>query len=755
MQATLPANDPASNSAPPAPCVTTQGFVPVQAIDAPQGLPLDQGATSPALFWPLPYGTCRVSSGGATDGANAPVDGVILGGPQSSSPPGVPSGPVQFSFAAVGSPNSAPKPGGKKGGGKGGGQGKGQVHVPQLPLGGTPGPAGQPATPVATVPMPGTPGNQVVASMSHAPTVLPPKQGPAGNPSNGNPKNKPPKPAAQVQASVAQSQVAAIQGSVTNPAPKPGAVPLHGHPVLAQSRHAAYQRLHQAWIHKLGEVLSAGSGNVLLYDIGGGRMGLESLHVLLPRIVSAAGPNACRVFAHVSTPAAASGDLGRSSSIRPALDKLNSVATNESKNVTTGCVNFCEHRLGDCTCTAGFGTVLPISVHSLYYIQEWEWVAFAERVGGSVEVACAIHRPSESGLIPADTPEFIWLSAKEAPQFYGWHERLLSGVRRILLNDPVVTMAPLGQAGTVYQHPVCNWLQFGGKHISPFSAAVDHWTRDWNQFVLFLMMVMVLVSTALLWWWAVTDAFEYVWNVINYMHSFYRFHARYHFLLDFPGGWIPYRLLKWWMCRTPEFNYFPFSLLCLQVLLVVFGVVSSRWIVHSSRDPGLFTTHTITFTHRSSLGPDGGDPLVDILDLVVGAPRPLEPFSFGDVTVEPELFRQALTILLSSEGMSRAADRTTASLLRRYHYSISRTTASVNLALSKAGLIRSGNEASGSGSGSTPPSLPQSSGRMRSALGQLTVNVWPRTVAFFLIKGVLLYALAQTVLPSGASGWWV
>lgn len=218
---------------------------------------------------------------------------------------------------------------------------------------------------------------------------------------------------------------------------------------------------------------------------------------------------------------------------------------------------------------------------------------------------------------------------------------------------------------------------------------------------------------------------------------------------------MPYRLLKWWMCRTPEFNFFPFSLLMLQIFVVVFGVVSSRWFVYSSRHPGLFTTHTLSFTHRSSLGPSGGDPLVDILDVVVGPPRPLEPFTFGDVTVEPELFRQALTILLSSEGMTRAADRTTASLLRRYHYSISRTTASVNLALTKAGFIRAGNEALGQGSGSTPHTPPPTSGRMRSVLGQLTVNVWPRTVAFFLIKVMLLYALVLTFLPSDASGWWV
>lgn len=146
-----------------------------------------------------------------------------------------------------------------------------------------------------------------------------------------------------------------------------------------------------------------------------------------------------------------------------------------------------------------------------------------------------------------------------------------------------------------------------------------------------------------------------------------------------------------------------------------------------------------------------GDPIVDILELHIGDPRQLEPFSFGTVAVQPELFRQALSILLSSDGMERASGRTVASLLRRYHYSVARTQASVNSALQIAQRMRSGD---GQASGSVSPSPPVRSSRLQSVLAGLRVNVWPRVVAFLLIKSLVIYALVMFFLPAAEPSWW-
>lgn len=354
--------------------------------------------------------------------------------------------------------------------------------------------------------------------------------------------------------------------------------------------------------------------------------------------------------------------------------------------------------------------------------------------------------------MPPDMPEFAWITPQQAPELFTWQDRLVSTIRQYTLHDPMVAMAPVSHAGTVYRHPICNWLKFGGKHISPVTTWLDHWTRDWNQAFLFIMVLMLALALSIIYAAALCDMISYVWNVANYVLAYNALVRRYGWLQDVPMvGGIAFRLVKWWSVQAPTLTTPAVMLVWLQALAVVFGIVGARAIAYSSRDPGLFTTHTLSFIHRTSLGQEGGDPIVDILELHIGNPRQLEPFSFGTVAVQPELFRQALSILLSSDGMERASGRTVASLLRRYHYSVARTQASVNSALQIAQRMRSGDDQA---NGSGPLSPPVRSSRLQSVLAGLRVNVWHRVVAFLLIKSLVIYALVKFFLPAAEPSWW-
>jgi len=501
-------------------------------------------------------------------------------------------------------------------------------------------------------------------------------------------------------------------------------------------------------------------GKVLLYDIGGGAAGMEHAVSSIRRLAGLCPEKAQHFVLHVASPVLSNEDIGRRHRISNIAEQLRFVHPGgtpgalDAPTLNDGLVQVCEHTLGTCSCFMGYQTVVAISVHSLYYLEEWELLRFSKELGGAATITAAIHRPSEGGMLPVDTPEFAWVGARDC-EVFGWHERLLSWVRGKTLGDPYVAMVPLSHAGTVYVHPQCTWLRFGGKHLSAVTSFLDHWTREWSA--LFLLMVVALLSAVafislLAAGW---DCVIFLWDTIWWCQQYNDLQRHYGWISDVPlVGGVWYRLLLWWFLRPPRLTTPAVLAVVFEALGVVATFFSARALAYSSREPGFLTTATLSFIHRTSLGQREGDPIVDVIELYVGPPRPLSNFTFGNVSVQPEMLRQAMAILLSADGVERSGERVTASLLRRFGYSTSRTLATVQLANRRVAAMRATLSGDQMESGARAPHPVGNSLPLQSALARLNRATWRQAVVFSMTLLALRYVFVTWFLRAVAPGWW-
>jgi len=528
------------------------------------------------------------------------------------------------------------------------------------------------------------------------------------------------------------------------------------------SRTAAYEYLRAHWDAAIRDVLDHPNVRVMLYDIGGGRKGVETAIKFLRALPESVRAVNDRIFIHVSFPVCDATDVDRASAIDRRQDSINvRCSGNVEASAATGRINVCEHRIGECECAAEAGAtkVVFISCHTLYYIRQAEYRAIYD-LYGPVVIHAAIHRPTPGGQLPVDNPEFVWVSAADAPEVFTWQERVLSRVRASLIGDPFIAMIPLKHAGTVYRHSSMSWLQYGGMHVSVVSSLLDWATAEWTTFV--SSSVCIFVPAFLL--SLIGCCTQVVWLCWSYYERRSRlawFYWSFGSALTMPLlGPLLSGPLEWAFVGSAPGVGRPLVIMAAVVSFFGAFVVSARYFFLSARDPGLLTDTTVSFIHRTSLADERQDPLVDILDVSVGPPRPLMPTTFGSVQVDPEMRRHALAILLASPDDVTVMNRTTASLLRRYTYSVSQTVASVKEARRVASLVRDqGNGVVGSGL--TQMSTPQPSSIQLSALRRSRLRVWPLVLRWFgvviVVASVVYWLTAEEPsswgLRSRTRGW--
>jgi hypothetical protein len=241
---------------------------------------------------------------------------------------------------------------------------------------------------------------------------------------------------------------------------------VHGHPELAASRRAAYEYVTaNSWRNALDAALGQPDTTVFLYDIGGARMGIESALRFIDALPEKYAVLRHRVYVHVSMPVLSGTDANRS---RVFERHANRIAFGNPELLSVGVaqgtgsrLSVCDHTVGACNCVPQGLIPTFISVHSLYYLGDSELSSMAERYVGC-RILAAIHRPSPTGVLPAENPEFTWLAPSAAPELFTWQERAVSRLRAIFLDDPTIAMIPMRNAGTVYKHSAMRWLSDGG-----------------------------------------------------------------------------------------------------------------------------------------------------------------------------------------------------------------------------------------------------------------------------------------------------
>lgn len=473
-----------------------------------------------------------------------------------------------------------------------------------------------------------------------------------------------------------------------------------------------------------------------------------------------------RCFVHVSCPIVGPMDVDRADGIdrnhagrvRPIEGSIKPAAA------SAGSVNVCTHRFGDCDCYDNSGLEFVfIAVHSVYYLQEAEWLSVYNRIG-DFSVHAAIHYPEPQGQLPRDNPEFVWGTPDTVPEVFTWQQCTLSRIRNLLMGDPMVAMCPLQAAGTVYKHTAMSWLSAGGKHISWFSAWLDGVTQSWDSFVVWAFLLLATAVGMLL---CAGCVWETLWNLSAWYvarRSRLAVLARFSPLLGVPlVGVLSEPLVCWLFVDDAPLSWTWFGTACALWTALFTMVVVARAVVLTAGDPDVLTLATLSFVHRTCLGDSSGDRLVDILEFTMGPPRPLESTVILGQPISAEVRRTSLAILLAGPGDATAVNRTTAAMLRRYNYSVSTTVGSVTSARQAALALSAQAGDSVTGSGLLESTTPRPIPRRASALRAVRMRPWLRvavSVFVALTTAIVLLWLTAGVQPtswvwrSRSPGWW-
>jgi len=620
----------------------------------------------------------------------------------------------------------------------------------------SPDPVTSPAVPAASSAAKSSPPRDPIPSRKGA--AKPPSTDPPGGSASAKgkqgatPGQSPsvPKPAPALQASVQPGSQPA--------APLAAGSTIHGHPGLAASRRSAYEYVQaNCWIKALESALQRTDSKVILYDIGGGRMGVESALRFVDKLSPRFAPVFDRVYVHVSLPIVSAADVDRAAAVDRHAQRVSIGVPRPLSDYAGGRsppISLCDHKFGECTCIPAGVTPAFISVHTLYYLDESEYLTAYNKYG-DFSIFCAIHRPEEGGALPRDNPEFIWVGPKSSPELFTWQERFNSRIRKALLDDPLVAMVPLRDAGSIYKHSAMRWLASGGKHVSDISAWIDQSTSNHVSTVtiLFWLLALSVFVVALL--YRLYQLGDVLYYDLLYQNRWYSW-AR-------SGAWFTYiPVLRDVVCWAHYRMYGPSVTVYQALVQILWACVAPvliliflRFVVLTSRDPGFLTVATIGLVHRTSLSDQAGDPVVDIFSVVVGPPRPLEPLTFGVMQMAPDAYRHALSILLALRDDEASAARTTSALLRRYQYSVATTLGSVRRAREAAASIRADLASSGPGnvSGSSSPGMDPPASLQRSALRTVRSRLW-QTAAAWCVRTMFCAIVASVMFGHEAQPWW-
>lgn len=336
-------------------------------------------------------------------------------------------------------------------------------------------------------------------------------------------------------------------------------------------------------------------------------------------------------------------------------------------------VNFCHHRLAECTCLAHYGPVYPIAVHSLYYLTERDFDALREHgtaVGETPPIWAAIHKPDDGVSVPLGKPEFTWTTPEAVPSAFSWPEHLRHVARRFLLRDGLIKFIPLNSAGTLYTHSRLDWLADGGKHVSFVTRALEDLCENVQRLIVLSAVIRVLAVLLVL---GVLNSIMVLWDYYS-IHMYYA------------SGW---RLYLPQMVRDLAVHYalsragFSPIVVLLPVSLALFlsVVMLVLWyFVVPEAEPGVFTDYTLQVIHKTSVGDADSNPLVSILEIRILEPTSLVRQVFDSVTVQPEGLSAAIVSLLLTDLTPKNLNRTTAGIMRRFGYPVTPAVRHTNLA---------------------------------------------------------------------------
>jgi hypothetical protein len=479
----------------------------------------------------------------------------------------------------------------------------------------------------------------------------------------------------------------------------------HGHPELAKSRSEAYNHIwDEACVAAANLQKLDRDQHVVIYDIGGARKGARCAEVVKDVLgrdrVGGANEyypdlNLEKLAIHVSFPVVDAKDAERVTKFTKE-GGYRRFQMGPFVKPPHG-LTLCHHKLRDCDCFGPRSKVVFIAVHTLYYLGDADFAAVFGRFG-QVDILAATHSPTRT-QIPTTSPEFMWMTPTQVPEFYTTAQMWQLRIREWVYGEPAVAMVPLQGKGTVYKHDACVWLGYGGRHVSPITILLDEATRGRWFSVLYvttvLMCLVGLVVQMRSWWHGPTPIFreqgrfELLVRGLNFaLLNATRWSDT--FFGETRTGWIQ-PVGSWWHAAA-------------LVFLVPVLTVMLRYCTMRSRAPGWLTELSVVANPLTTLVDRWGIQLTDIHSVTVGPPMELPETVRGGVRVEPEVMLTAVQMMLGVADTQQNDERVLAAVTRRYNYPLEVSAAALSEAKRRVALWRL------SGNGSvTPPNTPPSS----------------------------------------------
>lgn len=204
--------------------------------------------------------------------------------------------------------------------------------------------------------------------------------------------------------------------------------------------------------------------NVCVVDVGSGYNGVQALKMLARNRANVTAG----LYYHAMIPQVDEADKARIEKLHVADDFTNMNYLPSTRQLVSGRISYCHHKLSECSCLKHFDVVKAVSNHVMYYFRQADYENLFQHTSA---IDCACHIPKVGETIPCDAPEYEWLDAKRHGSML---QRLKSRFRESVTGVPEVVMRPLKQGETTYRHVDIGYLiEKGGMHVSSFSRQVE------------------------------------------------------------------------------------------------------------------------------------------------------------------------------------------------------------------------------------------------------------------------------------------
>lgn len=241
---------------------------------------------------------------------------------------------------------------------------------------------------------------------------------------------------------------------------------IRSHPQLHASRVAGMTHAYMMAQKTMRRDYPFGDGKrTALVDVGAGIYGLEALARLKMQ-----GKNRDYFF-HAMIPLVDADDERRWKAMRKVAGiKYNHIRPG-TRPALGNTVNYCHHKASECTCIDHFDQIVPVCVHSGYYLLQDD---FHNLFRKAKEILSIEHYPTVGEHLPAVDPEFEWKDATASDSGNSWWSRAGALLREGLTGVKQVVMKPVVPGCTTYRHPD-NHARFrnGGFHSSSMFRLAD------------------------------------------------------------------------------------------------------------------------------------------------------------------------------------------------------------------------------------------------------------------------------------------